>query len=117
MQVPENFDTHTNPPPHLQWVRKQPAPNQHTFKTDATSINRRELQEAIALTCGMITMIDDAIGDVMQSLEDTELANNTIVIFTSDHGDYLGDHGLLFKGGLHFQSLIRVPFIWMGPTP
>ena len=115
MQVPENFDAHTNPPPHLQWVRKQPAPDPQTFKTDATSIGRRNLQESMALTCGMITMIDDAIGDVMQSLEDTELANNTIVIFTSDHGDYLGDHGLLFKGGLHFQSLIRVPFIWMDP--
>jgi len=37
------------------------------------------------------------------------------VIFTADHGDYMGDHQLLLKGPLHYQALIRVPFLWREP--
>jgi arylsulfatase A-like enzyme len=48
-------------------------------------------------------------------LNETGLAENTVVIFTSDHGDFLGDHQLLLKGPLHYQSLIRTPFIWADP--
>ncbi|MFX1481406.1 MAG: sulfatase, partial [Promethearchaeota archaeon] len=43
------------------------------------------------------------------------LDKNTIVIFTSDHADLMGDHGLLFKGPAHFQGLIKVPLIWKVP--
>jgi len=63
----------------------------------------------------MITMIDDAIGRVLKQLEQSGLAENTIVVFTSDHGDYMGDHGLMLKLLLHYQGLIRVPFIWHDP--
>jgi arylsulfatase A-like enzyme len=38
------------------------------------------------------------------------------VIFTSDHGDFMGDHQLLLKGPIHYQSIIRVPFIWADPA-
>ena len=44
------------------------------------------------------------------------LARNTVVIFTADHGEYMGDHQLLLKGPIHYQSLIRVPFIWAEPA-
>jgi arylsulfatase A-like enzyme len=37
------------------------------------------------------------------------------VVFTSDHGDFMGDHGLMLKGAVHYQGLIRVPFIWADP--
>jgi len=78
--------------------------------------NEREIREAIALTYGMITMIDDQIGHVMQALHDSGEADNTIVIFTTDHGDYMGDRGLLLKGPHHLHGLINVPFIWVDPT-
>lgn len=64
----------------------------------------------------MITMIDDAIGRVLRRLEDLGMAEDTVVIFTSDHGDYMGDHGLMLKLLLHYQGLIRVPFIWHDPA-
>jgi len=64
----------------------------------------------------MITMIDDAIGRVLARLAALGLSENTIVIFTSDHGDYMGDHGLMLKLLLHYQGLIRVPFIWADPS-
>lgn len=77
--------------------------------------NEREIREAIALTYGMITMIDDQVGRVMAALEATGEADNTLVIFTTDHGDYMGDRGLLLKGPHHLHGLLRVPFIWVDP--
>ncbi|QIM48805.1 sulfatase-like hydrolase/transferase [Pusillimonas sp. DMV24BSW_D] len=76
----------------------------------------REAKESLALTYGMITMIDDTVGRILKKLEALGLDQDTIVIFTSDHGDFMGSHGLLLKSALHYQSLIRVPFIWTEPS-
>ena len=115
MVLPENFEDTADAPSHLKWVKEQNPPGPTEFYTTATHQNKRQMQEAMALTCDMIAMIDDAVGEIMQTLEDQGLADNTILVFTADHGDYLGDHGLLFKGGFHYQSLIRVPMLWHDP--
>ncbi len=88
-----------------------PRDNQNPF-----AVTEQEAKGILALTYGMITMIDDAIGGVLAELESLGLADNTVVVFTSDHGDYMGDHGLMLKLLLHYQGLIRVPFIWSDPT-
>lgn len=75
----------------------------------------REIREIMALTYGMITNIDDRIGMVMQTLQDCGVADNTVVIFVSDHGDLMGDHNAMLKGPMHYQGLVRVPFIWSEP--
>ena len=80
------------------------------------AVTEDEARAIIALTYGMITMIDDAVGRVLGRLEELGLADDTIVIFTSDHGDYMGDHGLMLKLLLHYQSIIRVPFLWHDPA-
>ena len=82
---------------------------------NAFAVDEREVRETRALTCGMIAMIDDAVGEILGRLEAAGLADNTIVVFTSDHGDFLGDHGLMLKGPAHFEGLTRVPFIWAEP--
>jgi arylsulfatase A-like enzyme len=69
----------------------------------------------MALSCGMIAMIDDAVGRVLGQLAACGLADNTVVIFTTDHGDFLGDHRLLLKGPAHYESITHVPFIWAEP--
>lgn len=78
-------------------------------------VNADEARAIIALTYGMITMIDSAIGRVLNRLQTLGLADDTVVIFTSDHGDHMGDHGLMLKLLLHYQGIIRVPFIWSDP--
>ncbi|MEM9756198.1 MAG: sulfatase-like hydrolase/transferase, partial [Pseudomonadota bacterium] len=88
-----------------------PRDNQSPF-----AVTEDEARAIIALTYGMITMIDDAIGRVLAQLEASGLSDNTVVIFTSDHGDYMGDHGLMLKLLLHYQGIIRVPFIWHDPA-
>ena len=75
-------------------------------------VTERQAREAIALTYGMISMIDDAVGEILASLNSFGLSENTIIIFASDHGDYMGDQGMLLKLGLHRHSTIRMPFIW-----
>lgn len=82
----------------------------------AFGVTEEEVREAIALNYGSITMIDDAIGRVLTTLSETGLAENTVVIFTTDHGDFMGDHQLLLKAALHYQGLIRVPGILADPA-
>ena len=83
---------------------------QSAFRSD-----RRHIQEAMALTAGMITMIDDQVGRMVAALKDAGLFENTIIIFNSDHGDYLGDFDLLLIGALPFRSVTRVPMVWSDP--
>lgn len=68
-----------------------------------------------ALTAGMVTMIDDQVGRMVATLKEAGLFENTIVIFNSDHGDYLGDFDLLLKEALPFRSVTQVPMIWSDP--
>ena len=70
----------------------------------------------IALNYGAITMIDEQVGVVMQALKNTGKSENTNIIYMSDHGDYMGDHGTVLKGGVHSHGLIRVPLIWSDPV-
>ncbi|MBD3195140.1 MAG: sulfatase-like hydrolase/transferase [Candidatus Lokiarchaeota archaeon] len=74
-----------------------------------------EVRKFISLTYGSMTMIDHAIGEILASLEKLGHANNTIVIYTSDHGDLMGDHGLLLKGPSPFKGVLKVPLIWKIP--
>ena len=78
-------------------------------------VSAREAQEARALTAGMIACVDDAIGAVLGALDNSGKRDDTVVIFTSDHGDHLGDHRLMLKGAEQYQSIVRVPFIWADP--
>jgi arylsulfatase A-like enzyme len=73
------------------------------------------LQRVIAEYYGMTTWVDDAVGRMLAALDANGLAEDTIVIFTSDHGDYLGSHGRVQKGDLHEES-VRIPLIVRWPT-
>ncbi len=74
-----------------------------------------ELRTFHAYTYGTISLIDKGVGDILSALNTLGLKKNTIVIFTSDHADLMGDHGLVLKGPAHFQGLIKVPMIWKVP--
>ena len=74
-----------------------------------------QLREIIANTYGQISLIDDQVGRILIALEEAGLAENTIVFYFSDHGDWLGDHGLVLKGPMHYEGLLRVPLLVRGP--
>jgi len=116
--APKSFGApHRNLAPHLRWLyemRDSGRGIKHTQMLFACS--EREAREAIALNYGSIACIDDAIGRITLELDALGMARNTVVIFTSDHGDFLGDHQLLLKGPIHYRGLVRVPFIWADPA-
>lgn len=117
MNVPTSFHAqHTGTTPHLDWLHRQRDLGKAVKNSPALfAATEREVQEALALNYGSIAHIDSAVGQVVASLHRSGLSDDTVVIFTSDHGDYFGDHQLLWKGPLHFQGLTRVPLIWSDP--
>ena len=74
-----------------------------------------QLREIIANTYGQISLIDHQVGRILNALAETGQADNTYVIYFSDHGDWLGDHGLVLKGPMHYEGLLRVPLLVRGP--
>lgn len=78
--------------------------------------DRHELAQDIACYYGMISCMDKYIGQVIDHLDALGLAENTLVVFTSDHGHYFGQHGLIVKGPFHYDDGIRVPMIARLPS-
>lgn len=68
-----------------------------------------------ATYCGMLRMIDDQIARLLGHLADTGVADDTIVVFVADHGDYVGDYGLQRKGAGVPEVLMRIPLLFSGP--
>lgn len=73
------------------------------------------LREMLAQTYGMITHVDAQVGRVLAALDRTGRAGSTVVAFTSDHGEYLGAHHLLYKSVWPYEELYRVPMVWRAP--
>lgn len=74
------------------------------------------LKKKAALYAGMISFIDYHIGRILAELKTKGIDDNTVVIFTTDHGDYLGNHGFWGKGLPSYEDVHRVPFIVRHPN-
>ena len=72
-------------------------------------------REIIAHTYGMVSMLDKHIGRIIDTISRSSLRDNTIVVFTTDHGEHLGDHGLVYKAVV-YDELIHLPLIWWSPS-
>ena len=101
-------------------IRQDDLENQHLvyqglrhFKRIATPIPEDRIRRARAGYYGMITELDAYIGQVWEALEKTGQLENTIFIYTSDHGESLGEHGLWYKNNL-YENAAHVPLIIAG---
>lgn len=65
---------------------------------------------------GMISMMDHYIGKILDKLEELDLLKNTAIVFTTDHGHFYGQHGLVAKAIHHYEDLIRIPYIVAVPN-
>ena len=117
MKLPASFPKNGVPDmPFAAWLHEHRGPNSPSRGGPAAGVvNEREAREMIALTYGMIAMVDDAIGRIVAQVQELGLTEDTVVIFTSDHGDFQAAHGLMLKGPIHIDNLIRVPFLWVDP--
>jgi arylsulfatase A-like enzyme len=74
-------------------------------------VDEKLLRKDMAIYYGMISFIDQQVGEILNKLDELGIADNTIILFTTDHGHYLGQHGLIAKGAFNYDDLQRIPMI------
>ncbi|MHA3977511.1 alkaline phosphatase family protein [Halovulum sp. GXIMD14794] len=110
---------HVLPPVRSEAERADPHPVLEAYfqLTFSKVFTRDEVrQRVIPAYMGLIAQIDDQIGRLMAFMDETGRSKDTLIVFTSDHGDYLGDHWLGEKELFHDASA-RIPMIVVDPTP
>ncbi|MEZ6133415.1 MAG: sulfatase-like hydrolase/transferase [Pirellulaceae bacterium] len=113
----ERFDPNAMPGPHF---RESDLVHQRKlasldFQDEIRTPAEHDAHLKQAMYYAMIAQIDDQLARILDFLEQTRQRENTVVIFTSDHGEALGDHGLMYKGCRFYEGLVRVPLIFQGP--
>ena len=91
-------------------------PTADSVRGDDPSPGERDAWTLKAAYYAMIKLIDDQFGRLVQFLEDTNQLENTVIIYSTDHGESLGDHGLIEKGCRFYEGLVHVPLVisWPG---
>ncbi len=106
------------PPPQSGWQDKpllnmDGDPRQAYF--DTRKMTESQLRYVCALYYGLITQIDDEVGRIVAALESKQQLDNTLIVFTSDHGDYMGQYGLFLKHpNIPYDAIARIPLIVSG---
>lgn len=85
------------------------------FQGTPKTPNECDAKTAQANYYAMIAQIDDQLNRILEVLDKTGQKENTLIIFTSDHGEMLGDHGLMYKGCRFYEGLVKVPLIFSMP--
>lgn len=114
VKVPTTFDVADDAlMPHLRRWRAHRG--EQKGRMSPWSPTEEQFRGAAAKEYGAITMIDDVIGTILASLERSGQTNNTLVVFTSDHGDMFGEQGIMLKCAMHYDGCARVPLVFAGP--
>lgn len=93
-----------------------PAPHMNEAEQEHANLTMDDWRRSKAHYYGMVSELDDKVGRLLDALDETGQRDNTVIIFTSDHGDNCGDHGRGGKGAPGWDSCLRVPLIvsWPG---
>ena len=110
-----DFQSKVRTPDELD-IRNPILPQSPRNTTKPELVGKRDTKTLKAAYYAMIKLIDDQLGRILEALDETGQRDNTVIIFTSDHGEMLGDHGLIQKGCRFYEGLVRVPLIfsWKG---
>jgi arylsulfatase A-like enzyme len=113
----EQFDPRAMPGPHFRDsdLQQQKRLAEVDFQDGIKTPAEHDAWARQARYYAMIAQIDDQFARILQRLDERGLRDKTVVIFTSDHGEALGDHGLMFKGCRFYEGLVRVPLIFSWP--
>ena len=113
---------HDHNPPHFQ-LTQQRNPDFSPWRKSGFGLHgfnchlhdKDELAKNIAIYYGMISLMDKQIGRIMNKLDELGMAENTLVVFSTDHGHFFGQHGLTAKGAFHYEDMIKVPMLVRQP--
>ena len=113
----KRFDPSSLPDPHFTEsdLTSQERLNGVEYQVDARRPEARDIPQLRAAYYAMIELVDEQIGRILSYLDETGQRDETLIVFTTDHGDMLGDHGLTRKGCRFYDGLVRVPFLWSWP--
>ena len=113
----EKFDAAALPGPHFQEsdLDQQKKLACLDFQDEIRTPEQHQARSAQARYYAMIAQIDDQFQRILDYLEETGQRDNTVILFTSDHGEALGDHGLMYKGCRFYEGLVRIPLIFSWP--
>ncbi len=111
-RLPEHFRMTQLANPDFSAYREQFAT--HGFQSHL--IDDGLARKNMAVYYGMISFMDYQIGRILDALDTLGIAENTLVVFSTDHGHFLGQHGLWHKGPFHYEDLLRVPFVVRWPS-
>jgi len=118
--VPEHREGEFDDKPPYFKLSQQKNPNFSGFQEPGgnsihgagSHLRSREVKaKNIATMYGMMTMLDKYIGRIIDKLDELGLAENTLICFTTDHGDFWGQHGLVAKAIHHYEDILRVPLV------
>ncbi|WP_123043244.1 sulfatase family protein [Cohnella candidum] len=118
---------HDRNPPHFGLTQEEDPDFTHLMETgfgihgyrshhyyeygEKKRLTEYDKKKLVAVYYGMISMMDKYIGKILDKLDELGLTEDTLVVFTTDHGHFFGQHGLQAKGGFHYEDLIKLPFI------
>lgn len=102
-------------PPHYLDIVKKYGDIDLINHTSPNGFTKEELRLMRKAYYANMSLIDRKIGEVIQKLKDLNLYENTLIIFTSDHGDYMGDFGVASKAQYPSEALMRIPFLMKPP--
>jgi choline-sulfatase len=97
-----------------EWPRHPALEIHRKFAALDQPFDERTLRNALACYYGMVTFLDEQIGSVLRALDEAGLTADTRVVYTSDHGEMLGEHGLWWKSSM-YEGSVAVPMILAGP--
>ena len=90
-------------------------PDNYINSIENASHTEEEWMEFRKFFYARVSEFDVQLGRIIEALEKTGQLENTIIIFTTDHGEYAGDHGLIGKSDLVYDSVFNIPLIYRGP--
>jgi arylsulfatase A-like enzyme len=115
----DRIDSKKMPPPLSDPRRDRPSgverERHHSYLGDFDTFSAEDVEAMRRGYFASVALIDIEVGRVLDTLEERGVAEDTLVLFLSDHGDMLGDHDLVVKGAYFYEGCSRVPFLMRWP--
>jgi choline-sulfatase len=78
-------------------------------------LSAEQIRKARAIYFGMVTYVDELFGGILKTVDELGLRENTVILYTADHGELAGEHGLWYKNSF-YEAGVRIPHIWSFPA-
>ncbi|MHC4587352.1 MAG: sulfatase-like hydrolase/transferase [Planctomycetota bacterium] len=118
VSIPDPHGPFTVRGPYMTMYKPEDMTIPNNFKESPTGKGKKktaaQMRKSKAQYCGLVKCIDDNVGRILESLKEKRILDDTIIVFTTDHGEYMGEHGLYGKNQW-YRTAYQIPFIVRWP--